>query len=98
MLLTYLETSLPQPVPFQIGVTVSKRNFPKAVDRNRIKRLMREAVRLKKHEMIPESGMNGRQFALMFLYAGKKMPDFKEMEQKVGSVITKFKRHSFEVS
>ena len=35
----------------QIGVTVSKRNFKKAVDRNRIKRLFREAYRLQKAEL-----------------------------------------------
>ena len=35
--------------PVQTGVSVSKRNFKRAVDRNRIKRLMREAYRLNKH-------------------------------------------------
>ena len=38
-------------VPFQVATTVSKRRFRKAVSRNRIKRLMREAWRLEKHRL-----------------------------------------------
>lgn len=92
VMLTYIETPLPKPVPFQIGVTVSKRKFAKAVDRNRIKRLMREAIRIKKHEMLSELGMNGKQFALMFLYTGNKMPDYKLMDRKISALITSFKQ------
>ena len=36
----------------QIGVSVSKRYFKKAADRNRIKRLLREAYRLQKNELL----------------------------------------------
>jgi ribonuclease P protein component len=35
--------------PAKVMVSVSKRNFPHAVDRNRIKRQMRELYRTKKH-------------------------------------------------
>src|SRR6478609_2995237 len=35
----------------QFGVAVSKKNFKKAVDRNRIKRLIREAYRLQQVEL-----------------------------------------------
>ena len=37
--------------PVQIGVTASARNFKHAADRNRIKRLLREAYRLQKQEL-----------------------------------------------
>lgn len=39
--LVYLKTSFEDPVKLKVGVSVSKRNFKKAVDRNRMKRLMR---------------------------------------------------------
>jgi ribonuclease P protein component len=55
----------------QIGVTVSKKYFKRAVDRNRIKRLLREAYRLQKIELaeaLKEMGMKGY---LFFMYTDK---------------------------
>lgn len=48
MVVRYMDTPLPEAVPCQAMVSVSKRAFKRAVDRNRIKRLMREAWRLQK--------------------------------------------------
>ena len=45
------DTSYSEPFP-QIVISVSKRNFKHAVDRNRIKRLIREAYRLQKNELM----------------------------------------------
>jgi ribonuclease P protein component len=44
----YLKTQHTSGYPAQVGVSVPKRNFKLAVDRNRIKRLMRETYRLQK--------------------------------------------------
>ena len=46
ILARHTESTFDAEVPFQVATTVSKRRFRKAVSRNRIKRLMREAWRL----------------------------------------------------
>jgi ribonuclease P protein component len=55
----------------QVGVTASKKNFKKAVDRNRIKRLLREVYRLQKNgllETVKQKGLSGEVF---FMYTDK---------------------------
>ena len=44
----FLQTAHTSNFPAQVGISVAKRNFKLAVDRNRIKRLMRESYRLQK--------------------------------------------------
>jgi ribonuclease P protein component len=60
----------------QIGVTVSKRNFKKAVDRNRIKRLLREAYRLQKTELAEALKQTGKKCYLFFMYTDKTIASF----------------------
>jgi ribonuclease P protein component len=71
----------------KVGVSVSKRNFKKAVDRIRIKRLMREAYRLNKTLLIDNNITN---YSFMILYINKEMPDFKLINTKMHSLFSKF--------
>lgn len=60
----------------QVGVSVSSRNFKKAVDRNRIKRLLREAYRLQKKDfllLLKERNLKGYVF---FIYTDKTLPAY----------------------
>ena len=66
--------------PVLFGVSVSKRNFKKAVDRNKIKRLVREAYRIQKSEL---NDLKDKEYtvAAMFIFIGKEMPDYTDIKK-----------------
>lgn len=68
---------------------VSKRNFKRSVDRNRIKRMMRESWRLLGKSLIP---LTHQPLEVIFIYTAQHMPHQKEINlsltkaiQKIGS-------------
>lgn len=85
--LVYLKTSFNDSVRVKTGVSVRKRNFKKAVSRNRIKRLMREAYRLYKPKYL--NNITG-QYAFMILYIGKSEPDFETISKKMNTLLSIF--------
>jgi len=72
----------------QIAISVSKRIFKNAVDRNRLKRRIREAYRLHKHELYEK--LADRTVALMLSFIAKEDLPFAEIEAGVKKMIRKF--------
>jgi ribonuclease P protein component len=73
----------------QFGAGASSRFFKRAVDRNRIKRLLREAYRLQKPPLLEIIKNNNRQLDVFIIYTGKELPEYKEIEQKMAIVLDK---------
>ena len=79
--IVYLKTSLLSKFPVQAAFTVGKRNFKRAVQRNLIKRRMREAYRLNKHQLYDEIGE--KQVAVFFIYTAKTISEYRQIESSV---------------
>lgn len=75
--------------PVQVGVGVSARNFKKAVDRNTIKRRMREAYRLHKLPLHEHLVAQQKSVAVFILWIDKQMPTTSVLQDFMPAVIEK---------
>lgn len=75
--------------PLQFGAGVSTKNFKKAVDRNRIKRLTREGWRLQKNTLKEITQEQNKSLSVFLIYTGKELPVYKDVYDKTGKIIDK---------
>ena len=73
----------------QFGVGVSGKNFKRAVDRNRIKRLTREVYRLQKQELQTALKQKKLHLNIFIIYTGKEMPEFNIIREKLNVILNK---------
>ena len=71
----------------KMGVSVSKKYFKRAVDRNYFKRVLRETYRLNKHLLIDNLE---KPYAFMFFYQTKDRLTYQEIEIKTKQLFEKF--------
>ena len=83
----YLKTTHTSDFPAQIGVSVPKRNFKKAPDRNRLKRLMRETYRLQK--AIVYDNLN-EPYVFMISYLGRDKWRYEDLHAKMEKLLKLF--------
>ncbi|MFH6997843.1 ribonuclease P protein component [Flavobacterium sp. FlaQc-57] len=71
----------------KIGVSVSKKNFKRAVDRNYFKRVLRETYRLNKHLLLDNIN---EPYSIMFFYQTKDKLSYEEINIKTIQLFEKF--------
>ncbi len=67
----------------QILIVVSKRNFKKAVERNKIKRLIREAYRQNKSFLYQQLAETNQKINFSLIYTEKEILNYKSVEEKI---------------
>ena len=88
----YLSITDTQEKPLQFGVGVSTKNFKKAVDRNKVKRLTREAYRVQKNLLQDQLKTKNRGLHLFLIYTINELLDYKLVNDKVDLILKKLSR------
>lgn len=78
-----------QEFPALVMVSVSKRNFPNATDRNRIKRQLRELYRLNKHLLYTALKEQKLQVILSINYQAKELLDHGQLKPAFDKMLKK---------
>jgi len=85
--LVYRQAEADSAEKIKIGVSVSKKYFKKAVDRNYFKRVLRETYRLNKHLLLDNLE---QPYSMMFFYQTKDKLSYEEINTKTIQLFEKF--------
>jgi ribonuclease P protein component len=72
------------------GISVPKKEFKKAVDRNRVKRLFRESWRHRKKILDLLISKHNKEIDIMFIYTGREIPSLYTMNSYMDKAVAKF--------
>jgi len=73
-------SEIESPPPVRVMFAVPKKKFSKAVDRNRVRRLLREAYRLEKNRLFEKIG-SAIAYNLAIVFTGTEIPDYDTIQK-----------------
>lgn len=91
----FKKTELKENVPFKLVFSAPKRTFKNAYQRNRIKRLMKEAVRTNKHNLETYLNKNKIQLSLFLIYSTKDELNHSTIQKKTVKLFDKIIKQSY---
>jgi ribonuclease P protein component len=94
---TILKCTIPTNYPVQLLISVPKCLFRKAVERNRLKRLIREAYRKNKHLLYESLEERQRQMMICIQYASKEILSYQLIQEKIIVLLQRLKDENAEI-
>ncbi len=93
---TWIASTEPQVFPAQVLISVPKKRFKRSVDRNLLKRRMREAYRLNKSELLyPLLLANNKQVLLALTYVSNEILDSQYISLKMEKMMKSLEKTMF---
>lgn len=83
VMVLWKEDDLSESVAIQAGFSVPKKHFIKAIQRNRIKRRLREAYRTQKAPFIDRLNLSGKQLTILFVVVKPDNISYEELQPKI---------------
>ncbi len=82
----------------QIGVSASKKKFKRAIDRNKIKRFLREAFRLQKNDFLEVLKQKNLKCEVFFIYGDHNISNFWEVYDAIGKCLKQLQQKALQAN
>jgi len=90
----WLFSSFPATFPVQIMIAVPKASFPKASDRNLIRRRIKEGYRKNKSLLYESLATTGKQMDIVITYTSRKILPYSGIEEKIIVLLQRLKNEN----